>query len=72
MLRVTVIPKVIRETELRIALEANIIRKKTDIAIKLAPKGWVVGTAPGGVGPVDPAEGRLLTIGGLLMDLPPS
>jgi hypothetical protein len=39
MLKVTVIPRVARETELRIALEANIIKKKTAMEIKLAPIG---------------------------------
>ena len=72
MLMVTEIPKVARETELRIASEANIIKKKTVIATKLAPIGKDGGTVPVGVSPADPIEGGLLTIGGLLMDLPPS
>lgn len=47
MLRVTIIPNVRSEAELRIAFEAKAMRKKRVSAIKLAPAAGELKTMPG-------------------------
>lgn len=83
-LRVTVIPKVAKVIELRMALEAKAIRKKIATERKLAPMDEVlrfvpvwgdpVRFAPGGgyprVGGYPSVGGYPYIMGGLLMKLP--